>query len=132
MHGGSRLTLVRRRLCDGTDAGRGRSLRAALLLLLLPHFSRLFLLPFGLTVITLGQEISDGGAAHVRTCFKALYSALRCRRAETDGGIKQLGTKYAMLAAIVEVPVPAEPPLEVIMKSDRATDQVTGLRFVGS
>ena len=68
----------------------------------------------------------------VASWFNALYSALRCRRAETDGGIKQLGTKYATLAAIVEVPVPAEPPLEVIMKSDRATDQVTGLRFVGS
>jgi len=69
----------------------------------------------------------------VGTCFKALYSALSCRRAETDGGIKQLGTKYAMLPTIVDVPVPAEPPLEVNMKSDRATrDHVTGLRFVGS
>jgi hypothetical protein len=56
MHGRSRPTLLGRRLCDGTDAGSGRSLRAALLLLLLSHFSRLFLLPFGLTVITLGQR----------------------------------------------------------------------------
>jgi hypothetical protein len=54
-------------------------------------------------------------------------------RAEIDGAIKQRGTQYANLVLIVDVPVPAEPPLEVIMKSDRATrDQVTGLRFVGS
>ena len=56
MYGNSRPTLLGRRLCDGTDAGSGRSLRAALLLLLLAHFSRLFLLPFDLTVITLGQR----------------------------------------------------------------------------
>jgi hypothetical protein len=47
--------------------------------------------------------------------------------------MRGFGTKYAMLAVIVDVPVPTEPPLEVIMESDRATrDQVTGLRFAGS
>ena len=130
LHRGSRLTILGSRVDVGTDTVSGRSLRAALFLLLLPQFSRLFLLPFGLTVITLVQRNLQWCAAHIGTCFRALYSAL-C--AEPEGTIRHRDTKYAMLYGIVDVPVPAEPPLEVVMKSDRATrDQVTGLRFVGS
>jgi RNA recognition motif. (a.k.a. RRM, RBD, or RNP domain) len=125
--------MLPRRVHDLADTGRRRSFRTALLFLLLAHFSHLFLLTFGLPVVALVQENLRWCATDISTCFRALYSTHGCRSAETDAPIKHRDMKYATLAAIVDVPVPAEPPLEVTVKSDRAThDQVTGLRFAGS
>jgi hypothetical protein len=54
MHRGNRFTILGRRVYAGI--GAASPLRAALLLLLLPDSSCLFLLTFGLTVITLVQR----------------------------------------------------------------------------
>src|SRR5215469_10268475 len=70
MHGGGRLTIRSCGVCNRTNVGGRRSLGTALLLLLLTHSSRLFLLPFGLTVITLVQRDLRWCAAHVGRCLE--------------------------------------------------------------
>ena len=105
--------------------------RAALLLQQLSRLSRIFLLAFGLSVVALGQEISDFALASVRDALlEPLYSTHAGSGAET-GSATRRGTGRDIFELIVDVPVPTEPRVEVLLQSDRATrDQVTGL--VGS